>query len=84
MILGFSGLVRCARRPGEQRTVARMGLAWFVVCLGVLMVWPTRWAQHALVLVVPICLGVGFLAREVLSLSSFRFGPSGSHPPAGG
>ena len=74
--LGLWGLISAARRSGPRRSIARMALAWFVVCLGVLMVWPTRWAQHALVLVVPVCLGVGFFAEHRLSRANPRSAPS--------
>jgi len=84
MVLGLLGLGLAAWRPGPRQPLARVALAWWVVCLMVLMIWPTRWAQHALILVVPLCLGVGLLVEAGLSRASSRSGPSDSAPRASG
>lgn len=55
--------------------------AWMAVPLIVLMAWETRWPQHAMVLVVPLCLGVGPFFDGLLSRANLRFGPTGLPPP---
>jgi len=82
--LGVWGLVQAGRRPGPRQALARICLVWVLVCLGVILAWHTRWAQHALVLLVPLCLGVGFWFESRLSPASPRSAPTGSRPPAGG
>jgi len=83
LVLGVSGLVRSAWRGAEHKGLARVALAWLILCMGFVMAWPTRWAQHALVVLVPVCIGVGMLVADRFRLSSIRFGPSGSRRPAG-
>lgn len=58
---GVVGLVLAVRRKGDDWAVAAMGLTWFFACLLFLICWPTRWAQHALILVIPMALGSGAL-----------------------
>ncbi len=70
--LGLVGLSLASARPGPDRPLARMSLAWMLVCAGVLFVWPTRWAQHALVLVVPIAIGMGCFVRHAPSSVRLR------------
>jgi hypothetical protein len=75
--LGILGLsLHC--RDGFGLYVA----AWYALPLAFLMSWSTRWPQHSMVLVVPVCLGVGLFVEALLSRASRRFGPSGSNRPA--
>jgi len=74
--LGVLGIGLNLRKP-----YGRFLAAWMMVPLIVLMVWDTRWPQHAMVLVVPLCLGIGPLFDGVLSRANLRFGPTGLPPP---
>ena len=75
-VAGIMGLaIRCRDSWGAFVTL------WLLVPLAFLMVWDTRWPQHAVVLVVPLCLGVGFLFDWVANRANRRFEPIGSHPP---
>jgi hypothetical protein len=79
LVLGLVGLIATATQDSADRPLARMALAWFVLGLAVLMAWPTRWPQHALLLVPPICLGLAWFANRwgrMLSRASRRFAPS--------
>ncbi len=80
LVLGGLGMCIAAGRSGPQQPLARMVLAWFVGTLALLALWPTRWPQHALLLVPPICLGVGWFAQffgAVFSRASRRSGSNG-------
>jgi len=59
----------------------RFVTGWFVLPLLVLMAWETRWPQHLMVVLMPLCLGVMMAIEPALSRASLRFGPSDSHPP---
>ena len=75
-VAGIIGLmIRCRDSWGAFVTL------WLLVPLAFLMVWETRWPQHAVVLVVPLCLGVGFLFDWVANRANRRFEPIGLHPP---
>ena len=75
--LGIVGLILSARKA-----YGGFLLAWFALPLVVLMLWETRWPQHAMVMVVPLCIGVGRFVESLASRASLRFGPIGSLPPA--
>lgn len=64
------------------RPWARFVAAWWAVPMAVMMIWETRWPQHTMTVVVPICLSAALGIRSVLNLASRRFGPSAKHPPA--
>ena len=57
-VLAVVGLWRGRREP-----YAHYLLAWMAVPLGVMMLWGTRWPQHTMVLVMPLCLSVGLVLR---------------------
>jgi len=77
LALGLVGLI-LSWRDSFSKFIA----AWFALPALFLMAWDTRWPQHTMVLVVPVCLGVGRLAAELFSCASHRSEPSGSPPPA--
>jgi len=79
LVVGLLGLAVGSWVRGPDRGLARMASAWFGLGLAVLMSWPTRWSQHALLLVVPVCLGVGWFAQVLgawLSPASHRCAPT--------
>jgi hypothetical protein len=55
--------------------------AWCATPLLFLMCWSTRWPQHTMAVIVPVCLGVGLLFDVLVSRASRRFSPTGSDPP---
>lgn len=57
--LAVTGLWR-ARRDELSRYL----LAWMAVPLAFLMVWQTRWPQHTMVLLMPLCLSVGLVLKR--------------------
>lgn len=56
--LGVAGVWRARQDP-----FARYLLAWMAVPLAVMMMWETRWPQHTMALVMPLCLSAGLLMR---------------------
>jgi hypothetical protein len=57
--LAVLGLWRSRRDP-----FARYLMAWMLLPLAVLMIWSTRWPQHTMVLVMPLCLAAGLVLRR--------------------
>lgn len=60
----------------------RFVAAWWAVPMAFMMVWGTRWPQHTMAVVVPVCLLAAVGMRELFSLASRHFGPTERHPPA--
>ena len=58
-VLALAGLWRSRREP-----FARYLLAWMTLPLMVMMLWGTRWPQHTMVLVMPLCLSAGLVLRR--------------------
>ena len=56
---------------------SRYVTAWFVCCLLFLMVWPTRWPQHTMVVLVPLSFGCALAAQAIFNFASRRFLPNG-------
>ena len=79
LALGLLGIGMRLKTPW-----GRLLAGWFIVPMIVLMVWETRWPQHLMVLVMPVCLGVAAALRPLLNRASHHFGPNDSHPPASG
>ena len=77
LVLAMVGLFRNWRDPW-----ARFLAAWWAVPMLLFMAWDTRWPQHAMVVVVPVCLSAALGLREMFSRASRRFGPSATRPPA--
>ena len=79
MVFGLLGLGAGLKRPW-----GRFVAAWFALPMVLLMTWETRWPQHLMVLIMPLCLGVSTILRPLASRASLRFSPSDSHPPTSG
>lgn len=71
LLLGVTTMVLGWRKPW----IRFLG-AWFCVPLVFLVGWQTRWPQHTMVLVLPLCLAVGAGWDEVLSRASRRSEPT--------
>jgi len=71
LLLGVGSMLLGWRNPWT-----RFLGAWFCVPLVFLVGWQTRWPQHAMVLVLPLCLAVGAGWDEVLSRASRRSEPT--------
>lgn len=41
-------------------------LFWFISCLAILLVWPTKWPQYSLILTVPMCLISSHFIRNAI------------------
>jgi hypothetical protein len=78
LVMGLAGMIHgCVNRDSWARYVT----AWFGFCLLFLMVWPTRWPQHTMVLLVPLSFGCALAVQAIVSFASLRFAPSDSHRP---
>ena len=58
--------------------------AWWAVPMLLFMAWETRWPQHAMAVVVPVCLLAALGLHGIFTRASRRFGPSATRPPASG
>ena len=79
LALGLLGLGMQIRTPR-----GRFLAAWFLLPMMVLMTWETRWPQHLMVVLTPLCLGVAASLKPLLNHASRSFEPSDSHPPTSG
>ena len=61
---------------------ARFLAAWWAVPMLLFTVWDTRWPQHAMVVVVPVCLLADLGLRGMVTRASRHFGPTEKRPPA--
>ncbi len=75
--LGLFGIGWNFRQP-----YARFLAVWVLLPLLLMMTWSTRWPQHAMVLVVPLCIGVGLFFDRLAILANLRCEPIGLPPPA--
>ncbi len=58
-VMAVLGLWRSRRDP-----IALYLMAWMLLPLAVLMFWSTRWPQHIMVLVMPLCLSAGLILKR--------------------
>lgn len=73
LLAGFWGL------PALWRT-KRIYLVWFLIALGFLLVWRTKWEQYALILITPLCLSAGWGLNELARVLGSRKGASVRSP----
>ena len=65
--LGWLAVVSLWR--ARREAFSRYLLAWMAVPLAVMMFWGTRWPQHTMVLVMPLCLSPASLGRGLRTLA---------------
>ncbi len=52
----------------------RIFFLWFVISLGFLLIWPTKWDQYVMIILPPLCLSAGFCIEEIVTrLFSFFY-----------
>jgi len=76
LVFGLMGLGAGLRSPW-----GRFLAAWFVIPMAVLMLWETRWPQHLMVLLMPLCMAIAAVIRPLSSRANRHSSPNGSHPP---
>ena len=57
----WGGLAVVSLWRARREAFSRYLLAWMAVPLAVMMIWGTRWPQHTMVLVMPLCLSLSLL-----------------------
>jgi hypothetical protein len=60
-LLGLGVAQSRAGRAAIDPALVRMSLVWLATALAFLVIWPTRWPQHTLLLMPPLCLGLAWL-----------------------
>jgi hypothetical protein len=71
LVFGLLGL-----GAGIRSSWGRFLAAWFVIPMAVLMIWGTRWPQHLMVLLMPLCMAVAAVIRPLSNRANRRFSPS--------
>ena len=71
LTLGLMGLGMSLQSPW-----GRFLAAWFFLPMLVFMSWDTRWPQHLMVVLMPMCLAIVEALRPLISRASHHFEPS--------
>lgn len=68
----WGGLAVVSLWRARREAFTRYLLAWMAVPLAVMMFWGTRWPQHTMVLVMPLCLSLSLLGPRTQDAGSER------------
>ena len=68
----WGGLAVVSLWRARREAFSRYLLAWMAVPLAVMMFWGTRWPQHTMVLVMPLCLSLSLLGPRTQDAGSER------------
>ena len=68
----WGGLAVVSLWRARREAFSRYLLAWMAVPLAIMMFWGTRWPQHTMVLVMPLCLSLSLLGPRTQDAGSER------------